>query len=329
MALQFENVFPQFYDKPEEGEAINVLSNGKLFFFDTLTETEKDTFPDEDESGTPNPNPIILGDDGRSPVPIWLLESSYHFVVKDSDDNVINDLDPYVPLAISSSAYVSGGSYSINDRVRSAANTLRYVSLVDDNTADPTATPNANWTEERPIRVWNSLETYSEGDVSIYTDGVIYTSLADSNTNKIPPNSASFWQTSQSKIASGSLLIEVADYGTTVAVTGLGFQPRFLEMFFTMRPEAVRYGSGYGYANSTGDQKSVFTSAHVDGASSDLLLNSAGTTLLRVQIDGPAASPYVASVLLDSFDSDGFTLDVEETGGTLEADINVGWMASA
>lgn len=63
------------------------LDSGTLEFFIAGTTTPKNTYSTSDISpstGTPNPNPITLGADGRPADPIFLASGGYKVVVKNS-----------------------------------------------------------------------------------------------------------------------------------------------------------------------------------------------------------------------------------------------------
>jgi hypothetical protein len=68
------------------------LSGGKVFAYVAGTTTAQDTYEDSDLV-TPNPNPIILGADGRPPDPIFLLATGYKFIVKTSADVTLWTID--------------------------------------------------------------------------------------------------------------------------------------------------------------------------------------------------------------------------------------------
>lgn len=75
-----------------------------------------------------------------------------------------------------------------------------YKSLVDGNGVHP-ALPN-QWSVDNEYKTddvvnvypnWSSVTTYSQGQTVLYTDGNTYSSLINSNTDNIPPNSPTDW----------------------------------------------------------------------------------------------------------------------------------------
>lgn len=79
---------PTFFQQLDDNG--DPLSGGKMDTFESGTTTPKVTFTSEDES-TANANPVILDAGGRADV--WLDSGSYTFVLKDSADNVIDQID--------------------------------------------------------------------------------------------------------------------------------------------------------------------------------------------------------------------------------------------
>ena len=78
-------VFQQFFDN--NGDP---LAGGKIYTYEAGTSTDKDTFQDVDGSAA-NTNPIILDAYGRAN--IWLGDGAYKFVMKDSNDSLIDTVD--------------------------------------------------------------------------------------------------------------------------------------------------------------------------------------------------------------------------------------------
>jgi len=64
----------------------NPLSGGKIYTYDEGTTTQRATYADAD--GTLNTNPIVLDANGYAPNAIWLDDTGYRFIIKNSDDSV-------------------------------------------------------------------------------------------------------------------------------------------------------------------------------------------------------------------------------------------------
>lgn len=81
-------VFFQLLD--DNGEP---LSGGKLYTYEAGTSTPKATYTSSDESAA-NANPIILDSSGRADV--WLESGAYKFVIDDSNDVLVEEVDNIV-----------------------------------------------------------------------------------------------------------------------------------------------------------------------------------------------------------------------------------------
>lgn len=77
------------------------LSGGKLYSYKAGTSTPLTTYQDADQL-TPNTNPVILDADGRADV--RLGGSSYKFLLRDSNDNLIWEVDDVSSEATTSSS---------------------------------------------------------------------------------------------------------------------------------------------------------------------------------------------------------------------------------
>lgn len=87
MAVLAPYVFWQEFDN--DGEP---LAGGKVYTYAAGTITNKVTYTDADETAQ-NTNPIILDASGRAN--IWLDEGAYKFVITDSNDVVIKEVDDF------------------------------------------------------------------------------------------------------------------------------------------------------------------------------------------------------------------------------------------
>lgn len=85
MAQLLPNIKQQFFD--QNGDP---LAGGKIFSYVVGTSTLQATYTDYG-AGTPNSNPIILDANGEAS--IWLGTNGYKFVIKDSNDVVLDTID--------------------------------------------------------------------------------------------------------------------------------------------------------------------------------------------------------------------------------------------
>ncbi len=129
----------------------NPLSGGKIYSYIAGTTTAKDTFKDQSGS-TKHTNPVILDSAGRAQ--IW-LNGSYKFVIKDSDDNVIDTVDnvtSFTTIADSSNSY--------------------FETFSGDGTTTVFTTSDSLGTDEKAIYVWVDAgggKGYEIQDVASYT----------------------------------------------------------------------------------------------------------------------------------------------------------------
>lgn len=77
------------------------VPGAKLYFYDTGTSTPRDTYTDA-TGATANANPVVCDSAGRMPA-IFLSDSPYKVVAKDSDNNTLWTRDPFYPAATFSS----------------------------------------------------------------------------------------------------------------------------------------------------------------------------------------------------------------------------------
>ena len=103
---RFFNPFTQFTDA-----AGNVLSGGKMFFFDSATEIERDTFSDTLLQNA-NDNPIILNAAGRLPGDVFLSPVFYRLRLTDSLDVQIDQTDSYNGATLVTGGLTTSGGIS-------------------------------------------------------------------------------------------------------------------------------------------------------------------------------------------------------------------------
>ena len=110
--------------------------------------------------------------------------------------------------------------------------------------------------------------------------------------------------------------------GTTVAVTGLGYTPKVVFFWWSGRTETTdtagraNHGRGFGSAVSATDRRCVYT--HSDDASASAFAKNAmrSDACIAVLVTGAASGLLDGLLDLQSMDSDGFTLVVDDQFAT-------------
>lgn len=180
------NPTPQFSDG-----AGDPLVSGKLYVFESNTDTAKATFADVNLK-IQNPHPIVLTGSGSAPN--IFFNGSARVKLTDSDDVQIWDKDPvssdevganfddWNPLFI----------YNTNNIVVGSDGNY-YKSFTDGNeNNDPTSSP-AFWEQVEFIRIWNTNVTYDIGDTVKASDNNFYKGLTASNQGNDPVSSPANW----------------------------------------------------------------------------------------------------------------------------------------
>jgi len=183
---RFGSLGTQYFDNSG-----NPLVDGKISFFESGTNTDKDTFADINLS-TKNSNPVILTGAGRQPN--IFFNGSARAILTDKNDVQIEVRDPvggeaeegvfspWNPLTI----------YNVPDIVVGSDGRF-YISITSGNQDNDPTTDTVNWTQIRFIRVHNNNETYSIGQIVEGTDGLLYTSLTDNNLGNNPVTDTVNW----------------------------------------------------------------------------------------------------------------------------------------
>lgn len=177
----------QYFD-----DAGDPLIDGKLYFYESGTNTDKTTYKDVNQS-IPNTNPVILSGSGRQPN--IFFTGSARVIITGSDDVQIEVRDPIGGEAEEGvfSPWNTLTIYNIPDIVVGSDGNF-YISITDGNqNNDPVSDP-SNWTQIRFIRVWNINETYGIGQVVEASDNFLYASLTDNNLGNNPIGDEANWQ---------------------------------------------------------------------------------------------------------------------------------------
>lgn len=175
---RFINPVPQYLD-----DAGNPLAEGKLFFFESGTGTDKDTFADVNEK-IDNTNPVILSGSGRAPNIFYTGDAKV--ILSNADETQFWERDP-VSTGGSEGAigddWDSITIYNINDVAELSG--VFYVSITNNNQNNNPASTASAWTQFDLLKRWNTLETYNAGD-PVTAGGRFYTSAAGSNLGNDP-----------------------------------------------------------------------------------------------------------------------------------------------
>lgn len=161
------NPVPQYFS--DSGDP---LAFGKMFYFESGSNTLKDLFSDGDFSIVAQ-NPVILTGAGR--LPNTFYKGSVRQKLTDKDDVQYWDVDPVVSGG-SSGAFEDWNSvqtYNIPDIVV-GSNDKFYQTIIDNNQdSDPTLTP-AEWKEIQFLDIWNVNVSYLVNDTVKASDGNLY-----------------------------------------------------------------------------------------------------------------------------------------------------------
>ncbi len=216
------NPVPQFFDS-----AGDPLVGGQMFYFDSGTNDELDTFADVNET-VKNTHPVILTADGRLPNVFFSVAAKQ--ILKDSDGVEIWERDPVVAGSGTGEGFAPDFDaitiYEFGDTVN--VSDILFRSIISSNqNNNPTTTPTA-WSEFDLLNRWNVNETYQSGD-PVTQSSQLYISLTSSNTGNDPDSDATNWQptttkmpTTQNFTASGTWNRPVGCKWTDTQVVGPG-----------------------------------------------------------------------------------------------------------
>ena len=183
---RFGTIGDQYFD-----DAGDPLINGKLYFYESGTNTAKDTFADINLS-IPNTNPVLLTAAGRQPN--IFFTGSARVGLTQSADTQIEVRDPIGGEAEEGvfSPWNILTIYNTPDIVVGSDGNF-YLSITDGNQANDPVTDPVNWTQIRFIRVHNPNETYNIGQIVEASNGLLYSSLTDNNLNNDPVTDEANW----------------------------------------------------------------------------------------------------------------------------------------
>lgn len=184
---RFGTIGTQYFDN-----AGDPLISGKLTFFESGTNTAKDTFADINLSIL-NTNPVILTAAGRQPN--IFFTGTAKVILTDSSDVQIEVRDPIGGEAEEGvfSPWNTLTIYNTPDIVVGSDGNF-YISITDGNQSNDPTIDAINWTQIRFIRIWNANETYSIAQIVEGTDGLLYSSVVNNNTGNDPTTDETNWK---------------------------------------------------------------------------------------------------------------------------------------
>ena len=202
---RFGSLGTQYFDN-----AGDPLIDGKIYFKESGTDTDKGTFADVNLS-IANPNPVILSGAGRQPN--IFFSGSARAILTDSDDVQIEVRDP-VGGEAEEGVFSSWNSITIFNQpdIVIGSDGLFYLSITDGNQDNDPTTDLVNWSEIRFIRIWNANETYSIDRIVEGSDGLLYTSEINNNLNNDPTTDLVNWKPSAEATADNLSNASVVDY---------------------------------------------------------------------------------------------------------------------
>jgi hypothetical protein len=209
---RFGTLGTQYFDN-----AGDPLINGKIYFKESGTDTDKDTFADVTLE-TKNPNPVILSGAGRQPNVFF--NGSARAILTDSNDVQVEVRDP-VGGDVEEGAFSTWDSltiYTTSDIVI-GSDGLFYLSITNGNQDNDPTTDAVNWSEIRFIRIWNVNETYSVNRIVEGSDGLLYTSQIDNNLGNDPSTDTTNWKSSVYVL--NTKIVDIGDWNmdTTASVS--------------------------------------------------------------------------------------------------------------
>jgi len=178
------------------------IANGLLFFKESGTNTDKDTFADVNETIT-NPNPLMLNGDGS--VPNCFFSGSAKVILTTNTGTRTSPITGVQqwerdPVSPATSAGAIGADwdavsiYDINDVVELSG--VLYISIVNSNQNNNPSSSPSSWTQFDLLKRWNTNETYALGDPITFSS-IVYISLTTSNQGNSPDTNPTNWESQQ------------------------------------------------------------------------------------------------------------------------------------
>ena len=322
---RFANPTTQYLD-----DAGNPLVSGKLYFFESDTDTPKATYADVNLS-IANTHPVILTGSGR--VPNIFFDGTARVKLTDSDDVQIFDKDPvggddaggnfdeWSPLVL----------YSENSIVQGSDDNF-YISFTSGNEGnDPTTTP-TEWQQIEFINIWNTNVIYDIGDTVKASDNLFYIARTEPNQGNDPTSSPTDWGppfTAITSIVSGDAItvdatdpenpitnldiekegLVVAAAGDLIAIADVSDTNAIKKVTAQTIADIAPQGDVVGPASATDDSLARF-----DGTTGKLLKDGA---VIGVDVQAYIEGPIAKNLIING----GFQINQREyVSGTATAD---------
>lgn len=180
------NPTPQFFDS-----AGDPLISGKMYYFESGTNTPKATFADINLT-IQNTHPVILTADGR--LPNVFFEGTARQKLTDNDDVQIWDKDPVGGQNIGGDfeAWSPQVIYNVNDIVEGSDGKF-YLSFTNGNENNDPITSPGFWQQIEFINIWNTNVDYPIGTTVKASDNNFYKGLVTPNAGNDPISSPTEW----------------------------------------------------------------------------------------------------------------------------------------
>jgi hypothetical protein len=200
---RFGSLGTQYFD-----DAGDPLVNGKIYFFESGTNTPKDTFADVNLS-IPNANPVLLSASGRQPSVFF--SGVARGVITKNDDTQIEVRDP-LGGEQSEGSFSDWNSLTIYNKpdIVVGSDGKFYISITDGNQGNDPTGDLINWSEIKLVAIWNPNQTYAFNDPAIGPDGYMYISITASNLNNNPVSDATNWKTASPSINQNGVVFSAA-----------------------------------------------------------------------------------------------------------------------
>lgn len=167
------------------------LSEGKLYFYESGTMTDKTTYSDSAET-VAHTHPIVLDADGRAPDIFFSGEAK--IVITDANDVQQDEADP---VGASNTyeffdLWSVTTTYSEGEIVRDSSDRY-FISIANTNTGNTPISSPEQWMQLHFYSTYNDNYSYSMGDVCL-ENNQLYLSVVGTNTGFNPIGNSSRWR---------------------------------------------------------------------------------------------------------------------------------------
>jgi len=178
---------------PQYTQGGEPIANGKMYFFETGTNTPKTTYADSAET-TANTHPVILDAEGR--LPNCFYSGLAKQILTDANDVQVFNRDPVgQEIAIAAfDTFAISSTYQIHNIV-TASNGTFWKSLINGNVGfNPITDDGTHWQQIDFNEFYAAGVTFSKNDSAISTvNGLTYISGIDSNIGNEPSANLDKW----------------------------------------------------------------------------------------------------------------------------------------